>query len=261
MNNLLYTFISALWMFVTGFTALRYLQLFLDKKVHIRLLPLAMIQILWIGVDAWQKEQMPGYHPAEGIALCALMLLLFQSLWETLYQNRETGVLVLFPVAAMNLLALALGWFLDVGEIPRHPIFLAHIWVSLVAYCCFTLASLFAAMYLLLHKRLKNRQFDRVFRKIPSLHLLEHLIVPWIIGGFITLIFAYLLGITWTFRDSGVWNVVTRISSLWSLSTILCALILLVLQKLKILQGKLLAKWVIACFIVLILGNIFIHGY
>ena len=83
----------------------------------------------------------------------------------------------------------------------RSSLLVFHIVASLAAYACFTMAAILAGMYLVLHGKLKHKNFDITFRKLPPLEKLDKLSANWSFLGSSIMVVSSIIGITWVRKD------------------------------------------------------------
>ncbi|GAX90505.1 cytochrome C assembly family protein [Effusibacillus lacus] len=72
-----------------------------------------------------------------------------------------------------------------------------HISMALLSYACFLLATIFSIMYLIQEKLLKEKRWNDLFRRLPSLDQLEQFSHRLVVFGFPLLLTAMILGAIW----------------------------------------------------------------
>jgi HemX protein len=76
-----------------------------------------------------------------------------------------------------------------------------HIVISLSAYACFSIGSILSLMYVLLFRKLKNKEFDVYFQNLPSLTVLERFSAVWVLIGVVFMTTASLIGTYWSWSS------------------------------------------------------------
>jgi HemX protein len=138
----------------------------------------------------------------EGLLFMAWILAVIHFLSEWLADTRRLGLFTLLPTTFCVLVAVFLlkpDWALPPQL--RSSLLVFHILASLASYACFSMASILASLYLLLHRRLKSKNFDIAFRKLPPLDKLDKLSANWSVLGSSTMVVSSIIGIWWVRKD------------------------------------------------------------
>jgi HemX protein len=138
----------------------------------------------------------------EGLLFLAWIVGVIQFLSEWLADTRRLGLFTLLPVA----LCVVIGVFLQrpdyaLPESMRSSLLVFHIVASLASYACFAMAAILSALYLVLHGKLKHKNFDITFRKLPPLDKLDKLSANWSFLGSATMVASSVIGIWWVRKD------------------------------------------------------------
>lgn len=151
-----------------------------------------------------------GYHLhrcplgtfGEGLLFLAWILGSIHFISEKVADTRRLGLFTLLPT---TLCVLAAVFMLRADyALPSQlqgSLLVFHIVASLAAYACFSMASILAAMYLVLHSKLKHKNFDITFRKLPPLDKLDKLSAIWSFLGSATMVVSSIIGITFVRKD------------------------------------------------------------
>ena len=137
----------------------------------------------------------------EGLLFLAWIVGVIQYLSEWLADTRRLGLFTLLPTS----LCVVIGVFMQrpdyaLPESLRSSLLVFHIVASLASYACFAMASILAALYLILHGKLKHKNFDITFRKLPPLEKLDKLSANWSFLGSATMVISSIIGIWWVRR-------------------------------------------------------------
>lgn len=211
-------------------------------------------------VLGWHYHRCPLGTYGEGLLFLAWMLAVIHFLSEWLADTRRLGLFTVGPIA---LCATAASFLLnpDYAFPPefRSSLLVFHVIASLASYACFVMAAGLAVMYLMLHGKLKHKNFDLTFRKLPPLEKLDKLSANWSFLGSATMIASSVIGVWWvrktgfagmTYRELGIYAVLAVF--LWAA----------VARKAAGQRGKRHAVAVLIGFGLLLLTNFFgTHGF
>lgn len=196
----------------------------------------------------------------EGLLFLAWIVGVIQYLSEWLADTRRLGFFTLLPTT----LCVIIGVFLQrpeyiLPESLRSSLLVFHIVASLASYACFALASILAALYLVLHGKLKHKNFDITFRKLPPLEKLDKLSANWSFLGSATMVMSSIIGIWWV-RKGGVAGMSLREAGIYLVLAVFLGAAFS--RRLFGLRGKRHAMVILAGFGVLLLTNLVgTHGF
>ncbi len=152
---------------------------------------------------AAQYHRCPLWTEGEALLFLAWMLGVIHLLSEWSADTRRLGFFTLGPAALCAVAALSfLGRELVVAPEYHSSWFIFHIVASLAAYAACSLAAVLAALYLILHRKLKQKTFDLAFRKLPPLDKLDKLSAVWAFLGAALMLASAAIGAFWVRRDS-----------------------------------------------------------
>jgi HemX protein len=186
---------GAAWIYFKLFKAENEGRLY--RVAHAVLILALLLHTAFLFLVADHFQRCPLMTVGEGIMFGCWMLGIMHLLSEKAARTGSLGVFLTVPVAiGVTLGAVLLDWK-PIPEEYRNTAFVLHIVGAFVALVCYSLAAVLAVMYLLLFTRLKKKQFDTTFRKLPPLDRLEKLCASWSVTGSALLAVSYLLGIQW----------------------------------------------------------------
>ena len=110
-------------------------------------------------------------------------------------ERLEALGVVVFPVAAMSVLAYALGAQPGSGSNDLPWPILMHAWLALLAYAALALAALFAAGLWLQERALRQRRITSLVRMLPPLTQSESLLFRTLVAAFALLTLALAMGL------------------------------------------------------------------
>jgi len=145
-------------------------------------------------------HRLPMGSPLEFLGLLALAMLATYLVIERRLRVKNTGFLVtgmafffkLVSVACVTPVRGASAYLSDPG-------FAGHAVFILLAYTALSLSFLYAILYLILARQLMRRQFGLLFRRLPSLDVLERMSVGAVELGLPLLFVALCLGHLWMY--------------------------------------------------------------
>jgi len=119
-------------------------------------------------------------------------------LLELLSDIRGTGVFILiFPfLFQMQSTLLIKDDYLAKSLLQNYPLG-THVITAILGFSAISISAAYALMYLLLYKNIKTNKFTTIFKRLPSLEILELLNYYAIIIGFVLLTIAIIIGFTW----------------------------------------------------------------
>ena len=86
----------------------------------------------------------------------------------------------------------------EVPEILSSALFSFHVSAAVLGYSAFAVAAVFGLLYLLLYHQIKGKSFGLVFRRLPSLDILDRMNFYASVAGFTLLTLAIILGAIWS---------------------------------------------------------------
>lgn len=205
-------------------------------------------------------QRCPLGNFGEGLLFIAWILALIHLLSEWMADTRRLGLFTLLPAA----LCVLAGVFLQSDEYAfppnlRSSLLVFHIGASLASYACFSLAAILSGLYLLLHRKLKNKSFDLTFRKLPPLDKLDRLSANWSMLGSATMVASSIIGIWWVRQDGLAGMTANELAIYFVLAVFLGAGIA---RRLFGLRGRPHALLILAGFLVLVVTNLVgTHGF
>jgi ABC-type uncharacterized transport system permease subunit len=144
----------------------------------------------------------PLWTQGEALLFLGWLLLLLHVLSEWSAATRRLGVFTVLPAALCATLSLFfLGRDLELSPDYRSSWFIFHVVASLASYAAFGLAAVLASLYLIQHRKLKAKHFDRTFRRLPPLDRLDKLTAVWAFLGSLLMIASSAIGAWWVRRD------------------------------------------------------------
>jgi len=231
-----------------------------SRKAHVGLAISLLVHTGLLIALGFYLGRCPLGTVGEGLLFLAWMVGVIQYLSEWLADTRRLGFFTLLPTS----LCVLIGVFLQrpdyaLPESLRSSLLVFHIVASLASYACFALASILAALYLVLHGKLKNKNFDITFRKLPPLEKLDKLSANWSFLGSATMVMSSIIGIWWV-RKGGVAGMSLREAGIYLVLAVFLGAAFS--RRLFGLRGKRHAMVILAGFGILLLTNLIgTHGF
>ncbi len=168
------------------------------RKATVSLIISLVLLFLFLVLLGKTEGRCPLATVGEGLLFMTFILSTIHFISETLADSRRLGLFTLLPATVCVIAAVFL--LKPENILPEHlksSLLVFHIVASLASYACFSMASILAGLYLLLHRRLKSKNFDLTFRKLPPLDKLDKLSATWSFLGTVTMVISSIIGIWW----------------------------------------------------------------
>jgi ABC-type uncharacterized transport system permease subunit len=153
-------------------------------------------------VGAAAFGRLPMGTPLEFVSALALAITMTYLAIERRFRVKTTGFLPVGVAFALQFVASAFSIKVSGEARPflDDPGFAGHAVLALLAYTALTLSFVYAVLYLVLARQLGRRSFGLLFRRLPSLEVLERMSVTGVELG-VPLLFASLaLGHLWMYN-------------------------------------------------------------
>ena len=163
------TFALYLWLFIGD-----------DPTARRRCSQLAVLTVLLhlvaLVLKAFALDRLPLGTPLEFFSALALALTGTYLVIEKRIKAKNTGWLVLGTAFLLQMFASTFCQTkLITNKLLQDPGFGGHVILAILAYTALSLSFLYAVLYLVLARQLGRRQFGLLFRRLPSLEVLERM--------------------------------------------------------------------------------------
>ncbi|MCB1182834.1 cytochrome c biogenesis protein CcsA [bacterium] len=150
--------------------------------------------------QAFELQRLPMGSPLEFMGLLAWALLATYLVIEKRLGAKNTGFLITGMAFLLRFLSSALTRPVhEASPFLSDPGFAGHAVLILLAYTALSLSFLYAILYLILARQLMRRQFGLLFRRLPSLDILERMSIGGVELGLPLLFLALCLGHLWMY--------------------------------------------------------------
>ena len=151
-------------------------------------------------IKTYVLERLPLGSPLEFFSALALALMATYLVIENRIKAKNTGFLVVGTAFFLQFLA---STFCQTKISPNpflmDPGFGSHAGLAILAYTALSLSFLYAVLYLILARQLVRRQFGLLFRRLPSLEILERMSIGGIKLALPLLFVSLCLGHLWMY--------------------------------------------------------------
>lgn len=163
------TFALYLWLFIGD-----------DPTARRRCSRLAVLTVVLhtvaLVLKAFALDRLPLGSPLEFFSALALGLTGTYLVMEKRIKAKNTGWLVLGTAFLLQMVASTFCQTrINASPLLQDPGFAGHVILAILAYTALSLSFLYAVLYLVLARQLGRRQFGLLFRRLPSLEVLERM--------------------------------------------------------------------------------------
>ncbi|MHA0857049.1 cytochrome c biogenesis protein CcsA [Paenibacillus sp. CMAA1364] len=145
-----------------------------------------IVQFTFLGIRMWKERMIPVFTLYDFLLMLGFILVV-ASLLLSLLKKSEFAVLLL---SVIGFCILVLNYFLfDLSADPMmhwqgvHRLLVFHVILANLSVVAFTVAAVFASMYLFLHKKLKDKKWNDTVRRLPSLEMMDKYSYYGVISG------------------------------------------------------------------------------
>ncbi|MCB0730281.1 MAG: cytochrome c biogenesis protein CcsA [Ignavibacteriae bacterium] len=156
------------------------------------------LHILYLLFRTIEFNHPPITNKFEIFTVLAFSLGFAYFLLELLTDIRGTGAfIVLFSLVFQVISSLYIQDLIEVKEVLRNRLLGVHVMSALLGYSGFTIAAVHGVLFFMLYKDIKINRYGLIFKRLPSLEILEKLNFYSVLIGFILLTISILIGFIW----------------------------------------------------------------
>lgn len=156
------------------------------------------VHILYLLLRTIEFNHPPITNKFEIFTVLAFSLAFAYFLLELLTDVRGTGAfIILFSLVFQLISSIFIQDLMEVKEVLRNRLLGVHVMSALLGYSGFTIAAVHGVLFFLLYKDIKFNKYGLIFKRLPSLELLEKLNFYSVLIGFILLTISILIGFIW----------------------------------------------------------------
>ncbi len=173
-----------------------------DSKLHdakrIFLFVTLFLHIIYLIFRTLEFNHPPITNKFEIFTVLAFSLGFAYFILELLTDIRGTGVfIILFSLIFQLISSIFIQDLVEVKEVLRNRLLGIHVMSALLGYSGFTIAAVHGGLFFLLYKDIKINKYGLIFKRLPSLEILEKLNFYSVLIGFILLTISMLIGFIW----------------------------------------------------------------
>jgi ABC-type transport system involved in cytochrome c biogenesis permease subunit len=110
----------------------------------------------------------------------------------------DTGFFILLIAGILQLISsIFIKELTEINPVLRNWLLGFHVTFALIGYSAITISGIYGFLYILLYNNIKKNKLGPIFKRLPSLQLLERLAYTAIIFGFVFLTLTILIGLIW----------------------------------------------------------------
>jgi ABC-type uncharacterized transport system permease subunit len=173
-----------------------------DNKVHnakrVFLFITLSLHLFYLIARTIEFNHPPITNKFEIFTVLAFSLGFAYFLLELLTDIRGTGAfIILFSLIFQVISSLFIQDLIEVKEVLRNKLLGIHVMGALLGYSGFTIAAVHGILFFMLYKAIKSNKYGLIFKRLPSLEILEKLNFYSVLIGFILLTISMLIGFIW----------------------------------------------------------------
>ncbi|HZG18111.1 MAG TPA: cytochrome c biogenesis protein [Candidatus Bathyarchaeia archaeon] len=194
-----------LTIFLYAASVLFYFHDFLQSNRKVNRLAFGLLAVVWalqtlfFASQMWEKAYFPVLTLFETLFFYSWVLVTLSLVINYFFRIDA----LIFFTNVIGFAVLTLSMFMPIGPLNEpsntftSELLFIHITMAIASYGTFSLAMIFAALYLLQHKMLKKKRWSQKFRRLPSLEKLEQYSFSLNMIGVPMLLLAIILGSIW----------------------------------------------------------------
>ncbi|RSL32611.1 cytochrome C assembly protein [Salibacterium salarium] len=179
---------------------------FLQNNRKVNRIAFWLLSIVWVlqtaffTIRALQYDRMPVITPFEGLFFYAWLLVTLSLIINWFFR---VDFLVFFT-NVVGFVMMSFSLFTPVGDVPDglndlliSELLIVHVTLIMLSYAAFTIAFVFAALYMLQHHLLKRKQWGKRLLRLENLPKMERLSFVMTTFGVPFMVLGFILGFVW----------------------------------------------------------------
>jgi len=156
------------------------------------------VHVLYLLFRTIEFNHPPITNKFEIFTVLAFSLGFAYFLLELMTDIRGTGAfIILFSLVFQVISTIFIEDLVEVKEVLRNSLLGVHVMSALLGYSGFTIAAVHGVLFFLLYKDIKLNKYGLIFKRLPSLEILEKLNFYSVLIGFILLTISMMIGFVW----------------------------------------------------------------
>lgn len=169
-NLLLMLYLAAMGVYLLFFFSYKGYQARLARLILVGLLILHLVSII---ISSLVSGRAPLSSLSEALSVSAWCVGAMYLVVEILSGRAELGGFVIGLASVFQLLSILYPASPEPPPILDNPGFVLHAWLSLLAYSGIFLNFLFAVLFVVMRREIKNHKLGRIFERLPSIQTLD----------------------------------------------------------------------------------------
>ena len=162
------------------------------------LISVIVFHFIYIILRSVEFNHAPITNGSELFTLIAFTIIVSYYLLELFTKTRTTGFIIIFISLVFQ---LSSSFFIqnvyEVKEVLRNPLLGVHVVSALLGDSSLTISACYGILFVILYKRIKNRNYGKFFNKLPNLEILEKMSFMALLIGYVVLSISILIGAIW----------------------------------------------------------------
>lgn len=145
---------------------------------------------------------LPLISPGHAMTMTAAAILAIYLVIEIRSRNRVMGVFVIVPALVFQVLStFLLGDMAEVPQTLRSVRLPVHALPAILGYAGLALGAVFSLLMLVLRRQIKQRRIGRIYRRLPSLRVLDTMSFHATVMGYTLLTLGVITGTMWAAHE------------------------------------------------------------
>jgi ABC-type transport system involved in cytochrome c biogenesis permease subunit len=162
------------------------------------LLLIILLQVIYFVLRSIEFSHAPITNPYEILTLLAFSISISYFYIEIRTGVKETGFFILLIAGILQIISsLYIIELKDINPILRNWFLGFHVAFVLIGYSAITISGIYGTLYIILFNDIKASRFGAMYKRLPSLDLLEKMSSNAVKFGFIALTLTILVGVIW----------------------------------------------------------------
>ncbi len=171
---------------------------FIDWSRRPLLILIILFQFVYFAVRSLTYGHAPITTIFEILTLLAFSLSISYLYIEVKTKVLDTGFFILLIAGILQLISsIFIRELTEINPVLKNWLLGFHVTCALIGYSAITLSGIYGFLYIMLYHSIRKNKLGPVFKRLPSLHLLESLAYNAIIFGFIFLTLTIVIGVMW----------------------------------------------------------------
>jgi len=167
----------------------------LETKTILIITLLLVLHALQIILRGLAVGAIPLATKFDALSFLAFMILLMNLIIELFHETRVTLLFTLvLSFIIQTISSLNFNWNLVTHSLLANPIYVVHVFLTVLGYAAICISAMYALLYILLNHNIKYQRMGLIYDKLPPLRRLEKLSIKSIQIGIISLGLGILIG-------------------------------------------------------------------